>query len=127
MRSQPSIELTCRCQQIMGAVLNMSHFLCPGSSTAHYIFGPPTSFHSTCADLSLDVLAEIPIEPTVSARGDQGSPIVVFRGDGEDGERAGGQARTTTTTAAGIGERGVGGGAREAFLRLGEQVWGRLK
>lgn len=83
----------------------MSHFLCPGSTTPHYIFGPPDSFLSTCSDLSLDVLARIPIEPTVSAQGDQGSPIVM----------------------AGESSAGNGGSkAREAFLGLGAEVWRRL-
>ncbi|GAA5997208.1 uncharacterized protein JCM10292_000098 [Rhodotorula paludigena] len=90
---------------ITGSVLNMSHFLCPGSTTPHYIFGPPDSFLSTCSDLSLDVLAQIPIESTVSAQGDQGSPIVMA------GESSAGNGGTK---------------AREAFLGLGAEVWRRL-
>lgn len=90
--------------QITGAVLNMSHFLCPGSSTPHYIFGRPDSFVSTCSALSLDVLAQIPIEPAVSARGDEGSPVIMLPG----AEGAGGSK------------------AREAFLALGAEVWRRI-
>ncbi|GAA6054773.1 hypothetical protein JCM3770_000936 [Rhodotorula araucariae] len=95
---------------ITGAVLNMSHFLCPGSSTPHYIFGPPDSFLSTCSALSLDVLAQIPIEPAVSSQGDQGAPVVML-GAPASGSRA----------------RAAGGSAREAFLSLGSEVWGRLQ
>ncbi|GAA6010154.1 hypothetical protein JCM11491_005366 [Sporobolomyces phaffii] len=87
---------------LTGAVLNMSHFLCPGSSTPHYIFGPPTPFTETCTDLSLDVLARIPIEPAVSARGDAGAPIVM------------------------LDEGNPGGEARRAFAALGEEVWSRI-
>ncbi|GAA5994048.1 hypothetical protein JCM5350_000062 [Sporobolomyces pararoseus] len=87
---------------LTGAVLNMSHFLCPGSTTPHYIFGPPAPFLETCSDLSLDVLAQIPIEPQVSARGDSGAPVVMLDQDNQGGE------------------------ARKAFLKLGEQVWQRL-
>ncbi|GAA5877222.1 hypothetical protein JCM16303_006205 [Sporobolomyces ruberrimus] len=87
---------------LTGAVLNMSHFLCPGSSTPHYIFGPPAPFLETCSDLSLDVLAQIPIEPAVSARGDAGAPVVMLDQGSEATE------------------------ARKAFLALGNEVWRRL-
>ncbi|GAA5923067.1 Mrp/NBP35 family ATP-binding protein [Sporobolomyces koalae] len=87
---------------LTGAVLNMSHFVCPGSTTPHYIFGPPTPFLETCSDLSLEVLAKIPIEPAVSAKGDAGAPVVML--DQED----------------------QGGDARKAFLELGNQVWRKL-
>ncbi|GAA5899491.1 uncharacterized protein JCM6883_005239 [Sporobolomyces salmoneus] len=87
---------------LTGAVLNMSHFLCPGSTTPHYIFGPPQPFFDTCSDLSLDVLAQIPIEPAVSARGDAGAPVVMLEQENAVGE------------------------ARKAFLGLGEQVWRKL-
>lgn len=80
----------------------MSHFLCPGSTTPHYIFGRPEPFLETCTDLALDVLAQIPIEPAVSARGDAGSPIVML--DAEDGH----------------------GQAKQAFLGLAQRVWQRL-
>ncbi|GAA5907621.1 hypothetical protein JCM6882_004425 [Rhodosporidiobolus microsporus] len=94
---------------ITGAVLNMSHFLCPGSSTPHYIFGPPTTFERTCSKLSLDVLAQIPIEPAVSTQGDKGAPV-------------------TMLAAAAENEGGNGGGeARKAFLQLGGEVWRRLQ
>ncbi|KAM0793487.1 hypothetical protein ACM66B_000928 [Microbotryomycetes sp. NB124-2] len=63
---------------IFGSVLNMSHFVCPGSPTSkHYIFGKPATFYDVCARLDMPVLAQIPIEPDVSAKGDQGVPIVL--------------------------------------------------
>ncbi|GAA5934443.1 hypothetical protein JCM10213_001981 [Rhodosporidiobolus nylandii] len=87
---------------ITGAVLNMSHFLCPGSSTPHYIFGPPTRFLQACEYLNLPVLAQVPIEPAVSAKGDEGAPVVMLAGEEE------------------------GTAAREAFGKLGEEVWRRI-
>lgn len=86
--------------QITGAVLNMSHFLCPGSTAPHYIFGPPDSFLTTCSRLNLDVLSQIPIEPAVSAQGDRGAPVTMLSDEG--------------------------GEARNAFLKLGEEVWRRV-
>ena len=69
------------------------------------IFGPPTSFQATCAALDLDILASIPIEPLVSARGDKGWPVAVG-GSGDAEVRA--------------------DGAAAAFVSLGNEVWTRL-
>ncbi|GAA6040389.1 hypothetical protein JCM8097_007591 [Rhodosporidiobolus ruineniae] len=89
---------------ITGAVLNMSHFLCPGSATPHYIFGPPDPFLAVAQRLKLDVLAQIPIEPAVSTQGDRGAPVTMLAAEGEGA-----------------------GKAREAFLKLGGEVWKRLQ
>ena len=89
----------------------MSHFLCPGSSTPHYVFGPPATFRQTSETLGLEVLAEVPLEAEVSSRGDQGWPAVMPGG-------AGGAA-------GGVGET-PSGGARAAFEGLARQVWSRL-
>ncbi|SCV68327.1 BQ2448_448 [Microbotryum intermedium] len=62
---------------ITGAVLNMAHFVCPGSSTRHHIFGRPDVFERVCAKLEIDVLAKIPIEADVSEQGDLGRPVVL--------------------------------------------------
>lgn len=90
--------------QILGAVLNMSHFLCPSSTTPHYIFGPPDAFNTTCSELDLDVLATVPIEPEISGRGDKGWPVVMSGGPDAQGEAG-----------------------RKAFMALGEQVWNRIR
>ncbi|KAK4696279.1 ATP-binding protein involved in chromosome partitioning, partial [Phenoliferia sp. Uapishka_3] len=68
---------------LIGAVLNMSHFIAPGTTTPHPIFGSPIAFRETCKELGLEVLAEVEISPTVSRRGDQGWPAVMM-GDEED-------------------------------------------
>ncbi|ORY75710.1 P-loop containing nucleoside triphosphate hydrolase protein [Leucosporidium creatinivorum] len=121
---------------ITGAVLNMSHFLCPGSTTHHYIFGPPTSFRQTCSDLSLPILAEIPIEPTLSSCGDQGSPLVMMSSPfiARDSSHAPSEHDHKLPEA---GKRGANGldetsedqrqdGARAAFERLAARVWNKL-
>lgn len=109
--------------QIFGSVLNMSHFLCPGSATPHYVFGPPGVFRDTSAKLGLEVLAEIPLEAEVSSRGDRGWPAVM---PGQDG----GVGTGTDTAGAVVGGRGRAGasacGARAAFEGLAGQVWSRL-
>ncbi|SCZ90183.1 BZ3500_MvSof-1268-A1-R1_Chr1-3g01825 [Microbotryum saponariae] len=64
---------------ITGAVLNMAHFICPGSSTRHHIFGRPETFERVCAKLGIDMLAEIPLEADVSEQGDLGRPVVLSR------------------------------------------------
>ncbi|KAL8293152.1 hypothetical protein RQP46_000846 [Phenoliferia psychrophenolica] len=71
---------------LIGGVLNMSHFIAPGSPTPHHIFGSPSAFRSTCLELGLDVLAEVEIAPTVSRRGDRGWPAVMADAGGKDGE-----------------------------------------
>lgn len=127
----------------------MSHFLCPSSTTPHYIFGPPTSFRTACDELSIDVLAEIPIEPTVSARGDQGTPIALgssslppVGGAGVSplstkgiGAASGGYESTSDAGGAddSQGRRGSTAAAtahpsaaEQAFRGLADKVWGRL-
>lgn len=118
--------------QLTGAVLNMSHFLCPGSTTPHYIFGPPTSFLSTCAELSLDVLAQIPIEPAVSSQGDKGAPVVMMQSNSSSTAFSGGGGVVGSGKTSALGED-VGGGetsatatARGTFLNLAEKVWRRV-
>lgn len=102
--------------QILGAVLNMSHFLCPSSSTPHYIFGPPDSFHQTCTELSLPVLAEIPISENLSKRGDQGWPLVMGSGESRLGSEGGEVGNPD----------GGAGSAQMAFKGLASRVWGKL-
>lgn len=116
----------------------MSHFLCPSSTTPHYIFGPPTSFRQTCAELDLPILAEIPIEAAVSARGDGGSPVVMdtsaASSTAEDvatyeagvaPAREDGQGKEATS-ASGRGSGSGEGSARAAFSRLAKAVWAQL-
>lgn len=74
----------------------MSHFICPSCTTHHAIFGSSSHFDSACAELEVDVLARVPLDPLASSRGDTGSPVVLSPSSGA--------------------------GAGEAFLQLGEKV-----
>ncbi|KAI5452332.1 hypothetical protein NCC49_000894 [Naganishia albida] len=70
---------------IIGAVLNQSHFTCSCCNTRHELFGSPASFNRIAEDMSLDVLGEIPLVPSVSSGGDQGVPVVAQNGkEGEE-------------------------------------------
>lgn len=71
------IETDSQSEQITGAVLNMSHFICPGSDKHHYIFGKPDRFDQVCRELGVPVLGRIPIEAAVSEHGDIGQPVVI--------------------------------------------------
>lgn len=97
--------------QILGTILNMSHFTCPSSPHPHYIFGPPTAFRATSAELGLDVLGEIELAPTVSRRGDRGWPAVM-KGAEEEGS--------------GEAEDEAVGRVREAFTGVAKEVWSKV-
>lgn len=58
-----------------------------------------------CADLSIPILGAIPLDPTVSERGDRGWPIVL---SGDQADRAGAETR-------------------EQFERIASIVWEELK
>ncbi|RDB30696.1 Iron-sulfur protein IND1 [Hypsizygus marmoreus] len=59
---------------ITGMILNESHFICSSCTTPHYLFGPPSAFRATAERLGIDILAELPLVPGVSAGGDSGIP-----------------------------------------------------
>lgn len=63
--------------QILGSVLNMSHFVCPGCNEAHQVFGSSARFDSACQHLDMQVLGRVPLEPRTSEQGDAGTPIVL--------------------------------------------------
>lgn len=76
--------------QITGIVLNESHFICPSCTAPHYLFGTPDRFRATASRLGIDILAELPLVPSVSTNGDAGIPyslvpIEVQRGEGNGG------------------------------------------
>ncbi|KAG8935568.1 hypothetical protein FRC02_007496 [Tulasnella sp. 418] len=63
---------------ILGLLLNMSHYTCPSCTTPHRLFGSPESFRKAAADLSLDILGELPLVPQVSEGGDMGRPVMLL-------------------------------------------------
>lgn len=63
--------------QILGSVLNMSHYVCPSCSDRHPLFGSTEHFDKASKKLNMDVLGQLPLEPIISQRGDAGKPIVL--------------------------------------------------
>lgn len=59
---------------ITGIVLNQSHFICPSCTAPHQLFGPPDAFRATAGRLGIEILAELPLVPQVSTKGDAGIP-----------------------------------------------------
>ena len=71
---------------VAGIVENMSGFICPKCDEESDIFGK-----GTCDELAREfdtqVLANIPIEPSIRVGGDEGKPIVYFYPDSASGKR----------------------------------------
>ena len=71
---------------IAGIVENMSGFVCPNCSEESDIFGT-----GTCNDLAKEydtqVIAHIPIEPSIRVGGDEGKPVVYFYPDSISGKK----------------------------------------
>ncbi|MCK5110839.1 MAG: Mrp/NBP35 family ATP-binding protein [Arcobacteraceae bacterium] len=71
---------------VAGIIENMSGFVCPNCQTESDIFGS-----GTCEDLAKEyntqVLASIPIEPSIRVGGDEGKPVVYFHPDSASGKR----------------------------------------
>ena len=71
---------------VAGIVENMSGFVCPKCGEESDIFGA-----GTCDDLAKEyntqVIANIPIEPSIRVGGDDGKPIVYFYPDSASGKR----------------------------------------
>ena len=60
---------------IAGLVLNMSHFVSPDTGKSFPLFGPSTSFDRLAKRMNAPVLARVPLEPSISERGDRGQPV----------------------------------------------------
>ena len=71
---------------IAGIVENMSGFICPNCDEESDIFGK-----GTCEELAKEyntqVIANIPIEPSIRVGGDEGKPVVYFYPDSQSGKR----------------------------------------
>jgi ATP-binding protein involved in chromosome partitioning len=64
---------------IAGIVENMSGFICPDNGKEYDIFGKNTT-EPLANEYKTDILARIPIEPSIREGGDKGKPIVCFEG-----------------------------------------------
>ena len=62
---------------ILGLISNMSGFKCPGCGQTHSIFGPNDKMRDMCAKNELEILAEIPLHPSICEDADRGRPTVV--------------------------------------------------
>jgi len=71
---------------IAGIVENMSGFICPNCESESDIFGIGTC-EGLANEYNTQVLANIPIEPSIRVGGDEGKPIVYFYPDSESGKR----------------------------------------
>jgi ATP-binding protein involved in chromosome partitioning len=98
--------------QILGAVLNMSHFAPPGSSTPHYIFGPPDQFNKTCSNLGIEVLTRVEMDPEMSRRGDLGWPAVMTGETSIEGSQSNDNGASRV---------------RSSFQELAQRVWGKIE
>lgn len=99
--------------QIIGLLLNMSHYTCTSCSTPHELFGPATNFLRAAEELHLPVLGRLPLVSEVSDGGDAGRPVMIQSGEsGEEvrsvmrGVGEGVWAWLAGRTAADVGVRG---------------------
>ena len=71
---------------VAGIIENMSGFICPNCNEESDIFGSGTC-EQLAKDYDTQVLASIPIEPSIRISGDEGKPLVYFYPDSESGKR----------------------------------------
>lgn len=70
---------------LLGLVQNMGAFTCPGCGTSTSIFAatsPGRTVADEAARLGIDMLAELPLDPSVCKHADMGRPSVVADPDG---------------------------------------------
>jgi ATP-binding protein involved in chromosome partitioning len=65
---------------ILGIVENMSGFVCPSCGETHDIFGTGGG-KRTAEQYDVEILGQIPLEPSVRAGGDAGTPVIVSHPD----------------------------------------------
>ena len=98
---------------IAGLVLNMSHFISPDTGKAFELFGTSTAVERYAEKQKLEILARIPLQPQLSAGGDEGIPATL--------------RETLPTLEQGKGSTGQQPNhIREAFFDLATKVSSRL-
>lgn len=97
---------------IAGLVLNMSHFISPDTGRAFELFGKSTAVEKYADRQKLEVLARIPLQPQLSAGGDEGIPATL-------------REKLPTFETEGKGEDQPNH-IRVAFLELAQKMWSRL-
>ena len=71
---------------VAGIIENMSGFVCPSCETQSDIFGTGTC-EGLAKEYDTQVLASIPIEPSIRVGGDEGKPVVYFYPDSVSGKK----------------------------------------
>jgi ATP-binding protein involved in chromosome partitioning len=71
---------------IAGIVENMSGFIAPDTGVEYDIFGKGTTA-PMAAEFETEIIAEIPIEPSVRTGGDEGKPVTFASPDSESAKR----------------------------------------
>ncbi|GAC93204.1 hypothetical protein PHSY_000767 [Pseudozyma hubeiensis SY62] len=103
---------------IAGLVLNMSHFVSPDTGKVFELFGKSTAVERYAEKQKLDILARIPLQPQLSAGGDEGIPATLreslpaFESGSSETEQQQQQQQPNHI--------------RAAFLDLADKVWKRL-
>ena len=69
---------------ILGVVENMSHFICSGCSTKHYIFGDGGA-RRISEQFDMPFLGEIPLNAGIMSGSDLGKPIMITASDSPSG------------------------------------------
>jgi ATP-binding protein involved in chromosome partitioning len=70
---------------ILGIVENMSGFICPSCNEVHDIFGSGGG-QRTAEQHGIELLGQIPLEPSVRVGGDAGTPVIVSHPDSATGK-----------------------------------------
>ncbi|CDR88926.1 related to nucleotide-binding protein NBP35 [Sporisorium scitamineum] len=103
---------------IAGLVLNMSHFVSPDTGKSFELFGKSTAVEQYTERQGLDILARVPLQPQLSAGGDDGIPATLretlptFESGTADSADSVGQQQPNHI--------------RAAFLDLADKIWSRL-
>ncbi len=67
---------------ILGVVENMSYFKCPNCGSIYYIFGEGAG-EKIASYLNTVLLAKIPLDPEASKLADNGTPLILSKGESE--------------------------------------------
>lgn len=118
--------------QIIGLLLNMSHFTCDSCSKPHELFGSSAKFTKAATELNLDVLGEPPSFNLPSSFPSFG-PLLGACRRGEEGLQTDGIGKIPLVTQVSDGgddglpimvqERAEGEEVRSTMRSVGEKVW----
>ena len=63
--------------QILGMMLNMSHYTCSSCTTKHDLFGSSTSLEVAADEMGIKVFGRLPLVPQLSMSADRGVPLLL--------------------------------------------------